>query len=65
MIVSGFDTSRKKLFADLAGNFYSFFESKRTESETALTYLGSTRSLALERTHDRWGSHAHNSTKFS
>ena len=53
------------VLADLVGNFCSFFESKRTESETALTYLDSPRSLALGRTHDRLGSHAHNSTKFS
>ena len=53
------------VLADLAGNFCSFFESKRTESETALTNLGSTRSLALGCTHDCLGSHAHNSTKFS
>ena len=66
VIVSGFEERIcLDVLADLAGNFCSFFESKRTESETALTYLGSTRSLALGRTHDRLGSHAHNSTKFS
>ena len=55
MIVSGFDTRRKNVLADLAGNFCSFFESKHTESETA---LGSTHSLALGHTHDCLGSHA-------